>query len=69
MVIVQEAPRVAGYGAELAAVLAEKAILDLRGPVLRVTGYDVPYPYWQLEDAYMPSVERVVGAARRLLEF
>ena len=55
--------------AELAAILAEKAILDLRGPVLRVTGYDVPYPYWQIEDAYMPSVERVVDAARKLLEF
>jgi pyruvate/2-oxoglutarate/acetoin dehydrogenase E1 component len=69
VVIVQEAPRVAGFGAELAAVIAEKAILDLRGPVLRVTGFDVPYPYWQLEDAYMPSVERVAAAARRLLEF
>jgi pyruvate/2-oxoglutarate/acetoin dehydrogenase E1 component len=69
VVIVQEAPRVAGFGAELAAVLAEKAILDLRGPVLRVTGYDVPYPYWKIEDAYMPSVERVVDAARRLLAF
>jgi len=67
-VIVQEAPRTAGYGAELAAVLAEKAIYDLQGPVLRVTGYDVPYPYWQIEDAYMPSVERVVDAARMLLE-
>src|SRR5213596_2060524 len=47
-VIVQEAPRVAGYGAELAAILAEKAMLDLRAPVVRVTGYDVPYPYWQI---------------------
>jgi pyruvate dehydrogenase E1 component beta subunit len=69
VVIVQEAPRVAGYGAELAAILAEKAILDLRGPVLRVTGYDVPYPYWQIEDAYMPSVERVSAAVRKLLAF
>src|SRR5215831_1549131 len=69
VVIVQEAPRTAGYAAELAAVLAEKAILDLRGPVLRVTGYDVPYPYWKIEDAYMPSVERVVDAGRRLLAF
>ena len=67
VVIVQEAPRTVGYAAEVAAVLAEKAIYDLRGPVLRVTGYDVPYPYWQIEDAYMPSVERVVDAARRLL--
>jgi pyruvate/2-oxoglutarate/acetoin dehydrogenase E1 component len=67
VVIVQEAPRTAGYGAELAAVVAEKAIYDLQAPVLRVTGYDVPYPYWQLEDAYMPSVERVVDAVRRTL--
>jgi pyruvate dehydrogenase E1 component beta subunit len=69
VVIVQEAPRVAGFGAELAAVIAEKAILDLRGPVIRVTGFDVPYPFWQLEDAYMPSVVRVTAAASRLLEF
>ena len=69
VVIVQEAPRTCGFAAELAAILAEKAILDLRGPVLRVTGYDVPYPYWQIEDAYMPSPERVLAAARRLLEF
>src|SRR6476659_3248660 len=53
VVIVQEAPRTCGFAAELAAILAEKAMLDLRGPVLRVTGYDVPYPYWQIEDAYM----------------
>jgi pyruvate/2-oxoglutarate/acetoin dehydrogenase E1 component len=69
VVLVQEAPRTCGFAAELAAILAEKAILDLRGPVLRVTGYDVPYPYWQIEDAYMPSVERVTAAVRRLLEF
>jgi pyruvate/2-oxoglutarate/acetoin dehydrogenase E1 component len=68
-VIVQEAPRTCGYAAEVAAVLAEKAILELQGPVLRVTGYDVPYPYWQLEDSYMPSVDRVVDAAHRLLAF
>ncbi len=68
VVIIQEAPRVAGFGAELAAVIAEKAILDLRGPVIRVTGFDVPYPFWQLEDAYMPSVERVTAAGRRLLD-
>jgi pyruvate/2-oxoglutarate/acetoin dehydrogenase E1 component len=69
VVIVQEAPRVAGFGAELAAVIAEKAILDLQGPVVRVTGFDVPYPYWQLEDEYLPSPERVAAAAKRLLEF
>src|SRR5436190_29213 len=69
VVVVQEAPRTAGFGAELAAILAEKAMLDLRAPVIRVTGYDVPYPYWQIEDAYMPSVERVVAAVRKTLEF
>jgi pyruvate dehydrogenase E1 component beta subunit len=69
VVIVQEAPRFAGVGAEIAAVLAEKAILDLHGPVIRVTGYDVPFPYWKIEDAYLPSVERVGDAVRRLLAF
>jgi pyruvate/2-oxoglutarate/acetoin dehydrogenase E1 component len=69
VVLVQEAPRVNGFAGELAAILAEKAIYDLRGPVLRVTGFDVPYPYWKIEDAYMPSVERIVDAARRVLEF
>jgi pyruvate dehydrogenase E1 component beta subunit len=69
VVLVQEAPRTCGYAAELAAILAEKALLDLQAPVQRVTGYDVPYPYWQIEDAYMPSVARVADAARRLLAF
>jgi pyruvate/2-oxoglutarate/acetoin dehydrogenase E1 component len=69
VVIVQEAPRVNGFAGELAAILAEKAILDLRGPVLRVTGFDVPYPYWKIEDSYMPSVARVGAAVRQLLEF
>ena len=67
--IVHEAPRTAGFGAELAALVAEKALLHLQAPVLRVTGYDVPYPYWQLEDLYVPSVERVSGAVRTLLDF
>jgi pyruvate/2-oxoglutarate/acetoin dehydrogenase E1 component len=65
-VIVHEAPRTAGFGAELAALIAEKAIFDLQGPVLRVTGYDVPYPYWTIEDSYVPSVERVAAAVRSL---
>ena len=68
VVIVQEAPRTCGFAAELAAIIAEKAIYDLQGPVLRVTGYDVPYPYWQIEDAYMPSVERIVDAVHKLLQ-
>ena len=69
VVIVQEAPRTCGFAAELSAILAEKAILDLQAPVIRVTGYDVPYPYWQIEDAYMPSVARVVDAVRKVIDF
>jgi pyruvate/2-oxoglutarate/acetoin dehydrogenase E1 component len=66
-VIVHEAPRTAGFGAELAAIVAEHAIFDLRASVLRVTGYDVPYPYWTLEDAYVPSVARVAAAVRKVM--
>jgi pyruvate/2-oxoglutarate/acetoin dehydrogenase E1 component len=69
VVIVQEAPRVAGFGAEIAAVLAEKAILDLQAPILRVTGYDVPFPYWSIEHEYLPTPERVAGAARKVLGY
>jgi pyruvate dehydrogenase E1 component beta subunit len=69
VVIVQEAPRIAGFGAEIAAVIAEKAILDLRAPVVRVTGYDVPFPYWSIEHAYLPTAERVAAAARNVLEY
>ena len=69
VVIVQEAPRIAGFGAEVAAVIAEKAILDLRAPVVRVTGYDVPFPYWSIEHAYLPTAERVAAAARKVLEY
>jgi pyruvate/2-oxoglutarate/acetoin dehydrogenase E1 component len=67
VVIVHEAPRTVGFGAELAALIAEKAIYDLQGPVLRVTGYDVPYPYWTIEDSYVPSAGRVADAVRRLV--
>jgi pyruvate/2-oxoglutarate/acetoin dehydrogenase E1 component len=68
-VVVQEAPRIAGFAAEIAAVLAEKGILDLRGPVVRVTGYDVPFPYWTIEDEHIPSPERVAAAAQRVLAY
>lgn len=62
-VIVHEAPRFCGYGAELAALLAEKALYSLKAPVVRVTGWDTPFPY-ALEHLYLPSVERVAHALR-----
>ncbi|HKV89771.1 MAG TPA: alpha-ketoacid dehydrogenase subunit beta [Thermoplasmata archaeon] len=62
-VIVHEAPRFCGFGAELAAILAEKAFFSLKAPVQRVTGYDTPFPY-ALEQLYLPNAERIVHAAR-----
>ena len=66
-VIVHEACRTAGFGAEIAARLAEHAMYDLVAPVERVTGYDVPIPLFRLEMKYLPSVEKIVAAVRRTL--
>ena len=62
-VIVHEAPRFCGYGAELAALLAEKALYSLQAPVARVTGFDTPFPY-ALEHLYLPNAERIAHAVR-----
>ena len=62
-VIVHEAARFCGFGAELAALLAEKALYSLKAPVVRVTGFDTPFPY-ALENVYLPNAGRVVHAAR-----
>ena len=67
-VIVQEAPRICGYAAEIAAILAEKAVFHLQAPVLRVTGYDTPFPY-ALEDTYMPDSDRVLRAIERVTNY
>lgn len=61
VVIVYEAPRTCGYGAELAALIAEKAILHLEAPIARVAGFDTPFPY-TLELEYLPSPERITKA-------
>ena len=66
-VVVHEAPRTAGFGAEVAAQLAERALYDLHAPVERVTGYDTHLPLFRLEMKYLPSVARIVAAARRTL--
>lgn len=64
-VVVHEAPLSAGFGAEVVAVLAKEAFYDLDAPVERVSAYDLPYPAAPLEGWYLPSVARVVAAARR----
>ncbi len=61
-VIVHEAARTGGYGAEIAANLAEQAMYDLRAPVRRVTGWDTHIPLFRLEMHYLPSVARIVAA-------
>jgi len=63
-VVVHEAPLSAGFGAEVVAILVEEAFYDLDAPVARVTSYDLPYPPASMEHWYLPSVERVVTAAR-----
>lgn len=68
-VIVHEAARTAGMGAEIAAGLAEHGLLSLLAPVQRVTGYDVVVPLAKLENQYLPSVDRILSAAREVLEF
>ena len=67
-VIVHEAARTAGLGAEIAAGLAEEGLYSLLAPVQRVTGYDTVIPLARLEQQYLPSVARIVAAARRTLE-
>jgi pyruvate dehydrogenase E1 component beta subunit len=68
LVVVHEAPRTGGVGAEIVADLTERCFYALRSPPRRVTGYDVVYPPQLLEDEYQPSVERVAAALRRAME-
>ncbi|MGA7924143.1 MAG: alpha-ketoacid dehydrogenase subunit beta [Thermoplasmata archaeon] len=65
-VIVHEAPKFVGFGAELAALIAEKALYSLKAPILRIAGYDTPFPY-ALEHLYLPGPERVVHEVRELM--
>jgi len=68
VVVVQEAPRSAGFAAEVVAQIQEKALYSLNAPVERVTGYDIVVPLRRAEQHFVPSVARVVAAARRTLE-
>jgi pyruvate dehydrogenase E1 component beta subunit len=67
--VVHEAPRTAGLGAEISSLIHERAIFDLEGPVVRVTGFDAPFPQFANEDDYLPSVQRIVAGARKALSF
>ena len=67
-VIVHEAPRTAGLAGELIALIQERALYSLQAPVARVTGWDTVFPLKRSEHHYLPSPERIVAAAKRLVE-
>jgi pyruvate dehydrogenase E1 component beta subunit len=67
-IIVHEAPRTSGFGAEISAQISERAIEYLKGPILRVTGYDTPFPY-TLEEYYLPSVPKILKAIEKIMQY
>jgi 2-oxoisovalerate dehydrogenase E1 component beta subunit len=68
-VVVHEAPLTAGLGAEVSTLITERCFGELRAPVQRVTGWDVPYPSPVLEDEYLPSIDRILEAVQKTLEY
>ena len=68
VVVVHEAPKTCGFGAELAASIQERAIVHLEAPILRVTGFDTPFPY-TLEHEYLPDAARILDAVERVVTF
>jgi pyruvate dehydrogenase E1 component beta subunit len=68
-VVVHEAPMFLGLGAELAAALTERCFYALEAPVIRVGGYDLPYPPARLEDEFLPDLDRVLDAVDRAMAF
>jgi pyruvate dehydrogenase E1 component beta subunit len=65
IVVAQEAPGNASVGSEIAATVAERAFYHLQSPVLRVSGFDVPFPPANLEGVYLPDVDRILDAVDR----
>lgn len=64
VVVVQEAPETNGFASELIATINDEAFYSLEAPVMRVSGYDAPYPVGQLEDSFVPDAERIAAAIR-----
>jgi len=69
VVIVHEAPSTCGLGAELSATIAEHAMLHLKAPIVRVTGYDVVMPLPKLEDYYLPTIEKIRKGIETVLKY
>jgi pyruvate dehydrogenase E1 component beta subunit len=68
-VIVHEAPKTCGLGAEIIALINEKAFLSLQAPVERVTGFDIPVPLMKTEHYYLPNPKRIVMAVKKVMSF
>jgi 2-oxoisovalerate dehydrogenase E1 component beta subunit len=68
LVIVHEAARNCGVGAEIAAIVAERGLYDLMAPIQRVTGFDTIMPLYRLENEYIPSIARIVDAAKTVVK-
>jgi 2-oxoisovalerate dehydrogenase E1 component beta subunit len=68
-VVVHEAQSTLGFGAELAALVQEHAFYELRAPVLRVTGFDIPYPPARIEHHHLPDADRILDAVEHVLAF
>ena len=68
LVIVHEAARNCGVGAEIAAIVAEHGLYDLVAPIQRVTGFDTIMPLYRLENEYIPSIARIVDAAKAVMK-
>jgi pyruvate dehydrogenase E1 component beta subunit len=68
-VIVHEAPKTCGLGAEIIALINEKALLSLQAPIERVTGFDIPFPLMKSEHYYLPNPKRIVMAVKKVMGF
>ena len=68
-VVVHEAPKTAGMAAEITARINDEALMFLEAPVVRVTGYDVPFPLYAREEAYLPDPERIRAGIERAAEY
>jgi 2-oxoisovalerate dehydrogenase E1 component beta subunit len=69
LVVVQEAPHMASMGSEMVAELTQRCFYAMRAPGLRVSGYHVPYPPTRIEEDYRPTVDRILDAVDRVMEF
>ena len=69
VVVIHEGPRTCGVGAEVVARIVEKSLMHLEAPIHRVTGYDVQFPYFARERAFLPNSDRIAHAAREVLAF